>query len=210
MTEPKKNHAKKKPFIVALTGGIASGKTAVSDTFAALGVPVVDTDLIARSVVEPGSPGLQQVAAAFGNEVLNADGGLDRTRLRQVIFADPQARARLESILHPLIARAARAELEQVTAAYAILVVPLLVESGLFEDADRVLVVDVPERVQIQRLMQRDGVTEASARRALQAQAGREQRLEKADDVLENTGTLAQLQASVRDLHRQYRTWASA
>ena len=207
MTEPKKNHTKKKPFIVALTGGIASGKTAVSDAFGALGVPVVDTDLIARSVVEPGSPGLRQVVAAFGDGVLDADGGLDRASLRQVIFTDAQARERLEGILHPLIAQAARAELDQVTAPYAILVVPLLVESGLFEDADRVLVVDVPERVQIERLMQRDGVTEASARHALQAQASREQRLGKADDVLENTGTLTQLQASVSELHRQYLDW---
>ena len=207
MTEPKKNHTKKKPFIVALTGGIASGKTAVSNAFGALGVPVVDTDLIARSVVEPGSPGLRQVVAAFGDGVLDADGGLDRASLRQVIFTDAQARERLEGILHPLIAQAARAELDQVTAPYAILVVPLLVESGLFEDADRVLVVDVPERVQIERLMQRDGVTEASARHALQAQASREQRLEKADDVLENTGTLTQLQASVSELHRQYLDW---
>ena len=209
MTEPKKNHAKR-PFTVALTGGIASGKTAVSDAFSALGVPVIDTDVIARSVVEPGSPGLQQVVAAFGDGVLNAEGGLDRAGLRQVIFADPQARTRLEGILHPLIARAARAELEEVMAPYAILVVPLLVESGLFEDADRILVVDVPEHVQIQRLMQRDGGTEASATRALQAQASREQRLEKADDVLENTGTLAQLQVSVADLHRQYLEWAGA
>ena len=207
MTEPTKNHTKNKPLIVALTGGIASGKTAVSDAFGALGVPVVDTDLIARSVVEPGSPGLRQVVAAFGDGVLDADGGLDRASLRQVIFTDAQARERLEGILHPLIAQAARAELEKVTAPYAVLVVPLLVESGLFEDADRVLVVDVPERVQIQRLMQRDGVTEASARHALQAQASREQRLEKADDVLENTGTLAQLQASVSELHRQYLDW---
>ena len=210
MTEPTKNHTKKKPFIVALTGGIASGKTAVSDAFGALGVPVVDTDLIARSVVEPGSPGLRQVVAAFGDGVLDADGGLDRASLRQVIFTDGQARERLEGILHPLIAQAARAELEKVTAPYAILVVPLLVESGLFEDADRVLVVDVPEGVQIQRLMQRDGVTEASARHALQAQASREQRLGKADDVLENTGTLAQLQASVSELHRQYLDWKGA
>ena len=209
MTEPTKNHTEKKPLIVALTGGIAGGKTAVSDAFGALGVPVVDTDLIARSVVEPGSPGLRQVVAAFGDGVLDADGGLDRASLRQMIFTDAQARERLEGILHPLIAQAARAELDQVTAPYAILVVPLLVESGLFKDADRVLVVDVPERVQIERLMQRDGVTEASARQSLQAQASREQRLEKADDVLENTGTLTQLQASVSELHRQYLDWKS-
>jgi len=200
----------RKPMIVALTGGVASGKTAVSDRFAERGVPVVDTDVLAREVVAPGSPGLAEVEAAFGAEIIDADGALDRSALRQRIFDDPDARNRLERILHPRIAEEARRRLASEAAPYAILVVPLLVESGLFEDADRVLVVDVPEAVQIERLIARDGGTRDQAEAMLAAQASREQRLARADDVIENTGTLEDLRRRVDALDATYREVSAA
>lgn len=204
-----KNVRTKKPIIIALTGGVASGKTAVSDRFAELGVPVVDTDLLAREAVAPGSPGLAEVAAAFGPEMIGPGGNLERAALRRRIFDDPAARDRLEDILHPRIADAARRQLAALDVPYAILVVPLLVESGLFEDADRVLVVDVPEQVQIERLMRRDGSTRKQAEAMLAAQASRERRLEQADDVIENTGTLESLYSAVRALDEKYRALAT-
>jgi len=195
----------RKPMVVALTGGVASGKTAVSDRFAELGVPVVDTDLLAREVVAPGSAGLAEVEAAFGSEVIDTNGALDRAALRQRIFDAPEARARLEEILHPRIADEARRRLAALDAPYAIVVVPLLIESGLFEDADRLLVVDVPEQVQIERLIARDGSTRDQAEAMLAAQAGREARLARADDVIENTGTLKELRRRVDALDATYR-----
>ena len=197
-------------MVVALTGGVASGKTAVSDRFAELGVPIVDTDVIAREVVAKDSGGLAAIEAAFGSEMITADGTLDRAALRRKIFDEPGARTRLEDILHPRIAEAARRQLAALDAPYALLVVPLLVESGLFSDADRVLVIDVPEAVQVERLMQRDGSTREHAEAMLAAQASREQRLAKADDVIENTGTLAELNARIDALDRKYREIAVA
>jgi dephospho-CoA kinase len=194
------------PFRVALTGGIASGKTTVANLFAALGVPLVDSDLIAREVVEPGQPALAAVAGLFGNEVLGSDGRLDRRRLREIIFADPAARARLESILHPAI----RAEMERQSVAaagiapYHLLVIPLLAEGGGRDRADRVLVVDVPEPVQIERLMARDTVTRSQAEAALQSQASRAARLAIADDVVTNTGRIDDLREQVAALHARY------
>jgi dephospho-CoA kinase len=195
------------PLIVVLTGGIASGKTAASDRFAQLGAPVIDTDRIARDVVEPGSDGLAAVEREFGAAIVK-DGALDRAALRERIFDDADARKRLESILHPRIADEARRRIAEVDAPYAILVVPLLIESGLFGDADRVLVVDVPEDVQIQRLMERDGIARDRAEAALAAQASRGQRLARADDIIVNTGSLADLAAEVDRLHVAYRELA--
>ncbi len=188
-----------------LTGGIASGKTIVSDTFAELGVPVVDTDRIARELVEQDPEVLASITGEFGPEVLERPGVLNRRMLREMIFADPTARRRLERIVHPRIEAEARRRLREASGCYAVLVVPLLVESGLFRDADRVLVVDVPETVQLARLQQRDGVDEGQARHALQAQASRRQRLAMADDVLENTSGPDELRAQVRALDRCYR-----
>ncbi|NKI34688.1 dephospho-CoA kinase [Wenzhouxiangella sp. XN79A] len=196
--------ARRRP-VIALTGGIASGKTAVSDRFAGRGASVVDTDRIARDVVAPGSDGLAKVSAAFGPDVIDDAGALDRRALRRRIFDDPEARARLEGILHPLIATRAREAIDAATGPYVILVVPLLVESGLFNDTDRVLVVDVPESVQLERLTARDGVPPDQARAALAAQAGREQRLAVADEVIDNTGTLEVLDEQVARLDREYR-----
>jgi dephospho-CoA kinase len=192
------------PFRVALTGGIASGKSTVAELFAARGVPVIDTDVIARQVVEPGEPALAAVIAAFGSGVLDADGRLDRRRMRQRVFVDPAARRRLEEILHPAI----RAEMERQSRAaggpYQLLVIPLLTESGRRDHVDRVLVVDVPEATQIERLMRRDGASREQAEAALRAQATRDARLAFADDVIENTADPAALEARVEELHRDY------
>ena len=196
--------AESRPFRVALTGGIASGKSTVADLFAALGVPVIDTDVIAREVVEPGQPALAQVAGAFGADVLDAEGRLDRKRMRERIFADPGARRRLEAILHPAI----RAEMERQSQAtggpYQVLVIPLLAEGGRRDHVDRVLLVDVPEELQIQRVMWRDGVSHGEAQASLNAQATRAQRLAMADDVLRNTGRVDDLREQVAELHQQF------
>lgn len=196
-------------MVVALTGGIASGKSAVSQRFAELGAPVVDTDVIAREVVEPGSSGLAEIEREFGRDVMDGD-ALDRAALRRRIFDDRAARARLERILHPRIAAEAERRIAALNAPYAVLVVPLLVETGLFGDADRVLVVDVPESVQRQRLMDRDGVDRDDAEAALRAQADRRHRLARADDVIVNTGSLDELRAEVDRLDRTYRELASS
>lgn len=193
-----------RPPVVVLTGGIASGKSAVSEHLAQRGVPVIDTDLLAREVVAPGTPGLAAVVDAFGAQVLAADGSLDRARMRQLVFGDEEARRRLESLLHPRIEAAARARIQALNdAPYCLLVVPLLVETGLFADADCVVVVDVPESIQLQRLLERDGVDPATDRRMLASQVSRAQRLARADAVLDNEGNLAELQAQVAHLHER-------
>jgi dephospho-CoA kinase len=197
------------PFRVALTGGIASGKSTVADLFAALGVPVIDTDVIARQVVEPGQPALAKIAATFGPEVLDAEGRLDRRRMRERIFSDPDAKRRLEAILHPAI----RAEMERQSMAaqgpYQVLVIPLLTEGGRRDHVDRVLLVDVPEELQVQRLMMRDGVSHEQAQASLNAQATRAQRLALADDVIRNTGRVDDLRARVAELHQEYLRFAA-
>lgn len=192
------------PLLIALTGGIASGKSAVAECFAALGVPVLDTDQIARDVVAPGSATLAELVKTFGAEILDSAGALDRARMRERVFADPAERAKLEAIMHPAI----RQELAQRSARaggdYQIHVIPLLVEKARMSDYDRVLVVDVPEEEQIKRLMARDGSTLEQAQQILASQATREQRIEAADDVLVNTGTLEELRAFVETLHKNY------
>jgi len=192
-------------MVVALTGGIASGKTAASDHFARLGAAVVDTDRIAREVVAPGTAGLDAVLAAFGRDLLDENGALDRAALRRRVFDDDAARRRLEAILHPLIGRESRRRIAaHADADYVVVVVPLLVETGMTFDAERVVVVDVPETVQVERLMRRDGIDEARARRMLDAQAGRGERLAAATDVIDNSGSLHDLEARVAQLHREF------
>jgi dephospho-CoA kinase len=199
-----------RPMLVGLTGGIASGKSAVAKLFLDLGVPVIDTDELAREVVAPGTPGLEIVRRAFGDGVLANDGSLDRARLRHMVFANPARRAHLEEILHPLILRRLQAASADAGGPYQIHVVPLLVESGLERKVDRVLVVDCSEHRQISRLMGRDGETEESARRILAAQSGRQARLSAADDVILNEGQVADLAPLVARLDAFYRGLAES
>ena len=191
-------------LVVGLTGGIGSGKTAVSDAFARRGVPIIDTDLLARALVEPGQPALAEIAAQFGPACLDADGALDRAYLRKTVFADPERRKRLEAILHPRIRQAVDERLAAIHTPYCLVVIPLLIETGMADLAQRILVVDVPEDIQIQRVMARDQATEAQARDILAAQASRRERLALADDVIDNSGDLADVDAKVERLHRYY------
>lgn len=195
-----------RPYRIALTGGIASGKTTVANLFAAHGVPVIDTDVIAREVVEPGQPALAAIVDAFGSGVLDASGRLDRPRLREAIFSDPVARRRLEAILHPAIREAMELQSAESAASgpYQILVIPLLTEGGRTDHVDRVLVVDVPESHQLERLVARDKVPSDQAAAALRAQATRTARLAIAHDVIENTGSIAALASQVSALHDRY------
>ena len=198
------------PFRIGLTGGIASGKSTVAELFAGRGVPVLDTDRIARDVVEPGQPALAAVMAEFGTGILGPDGRLDRAALRARIFSDPEARRKLEAILHPAI----RAELARQSAVaggpYQVLVIPLLVEGGRIDAVDRVLVVDCPVEIQLERVKTRDGETLESAAKILAAQASREARLAAADDVIVNAGSPEELAAQVAALDLEYRKRASA
>lgn len=191
-------------YRVGLTGGVASGKSTVAGLFAALGVPVIDTDVIARDVVAPGTPGLAAVAAAFGPELLLPDGGLDRRRLRSLVFADPARRRQLEAILHPRILERMEAVSATSGGPYQVLVIPLLLESGLAHCVDRVLVVDCSEAVQRERLMVRDGESAAGAERILAAQLDRQARRAGADDVLMNEGDIGNLEGQVAGLHAAY------
>ncbi|MDB6086775.1 MAG: dephospho-CoA kinase [Gammaproteobacteria bacterium] len=196
---------------IGLTGGIASGKSTAAQRFIELGIPVIDADEVARAVVLPGQPGLARVVEKFGPDVLAADGSLDRRALRNKVFSDPASRTDLEGILHPLI----RAEMERRAAAaggdsYVVMAIPLLVESGRRDRIDRILVVDVDESVQLQRLMTRDSSSLDQARAILAAQASRADRLQAADDVLLNSGTVSELQQAVDRLHERYLGLAAA
>jgi dephospho-CoA kinase len=191
-------------FRVALTGGIASGKTTVANLFAALGATIVDTDLLAREVVAPGTALLDEIARHFGQDMLTADGSLDRRRLREVVFADPTERRWLEERTHPAIRQLTDERCEQATGPYCLVAIPLLVETGGEHRFDRVLVVDCDPEVQISRLMARDGITRDAAQRMLAAQVSRESRLAVADDVIRNTGDIAYLRDQVQELHRAY------
>lgn len=196
-------------MIVGLTGGVASGKSTVADQFAALDVPVLDTDVIARQVVAPGSAGLRQIEAAFDGDVLGPDGGLDRARLRERVFADAEARKTLEAITHPLIRQELARQAASAAGPYQIHVIPLLVEAGLEGEVDRVLLVDCPVSLQIERLRARDGETDETARRMLAAQTSRRARLAAADDVLVNDGAPSALVSAVATLDRFYRRLAA-
>lgn len=198
-------------FVVGVTGGVASGKSEVTRRFEALGVEVVDADTAAREVVAIGSDGLAEVVAAFGPGALGDDGGLDRPAMRRRIYADAQARRTLEAIIHPRVRVWMRERLGAARGAYAIAAIPLLAESGRrhWEWLARVLVVDVDEAIQLARLQARDGVDADLARRMVEAQASRLQRLEIADDVIANNGTLDALDAQVAALDARYR-WLAA
>lgn len=196
-------------YTVALTGGIGSGKSTVADEFAHLGVAVIDADIIARQVVEPGTPALLAIAAQFGPQMINDNGSLNRRRLRERIFADREDKAWLNALLHPLIQQETRRQMQAATSPYLLWVVPLLVENHLTDKADRVLVVDVAKETQIERTMLRDGVSREHAEHILAAQATREQRLAAADDVIENMGSADAIASHVARLHEKYLMLAS-
>ena len=196
---------------VGLTGGIGAGKSEVSLRLAAQGAVVIDADAIAREVVAPGTDGLAEVTQAFGPEVLRPDGELDRPRLGDIVFADPQLRGKLNAIIHPRVG-ARMAELEQGAGPGAIVVhdVPLIAENGLADAYDLVVVVDVPPRIQIDRLVRHRGMTREQARARMAAQASREQRLAIAGIVIDNSGSLAELDRQVGDLWAELRRRAAA
>lgn len=195
---------------IGLTGGIASGKSVVSQRFVELGVPVIDADVAARAVVLPGTPGLEEIVQRFGEGILNASGELNRGALRERIFNDPESRRDLNAILHPLI----RAQMEHQAAAavgpYLVMAIPLLVEGGSRDRIDRILVVDLDEAKQLERVQARDGITMQQARAIVRSQASRAARLAAADDVLLNEGSVADLRQAVDHLHQDYLTLAQA
>ena len=197
-------------FTVVLTGGIASGKTTVSDGFRKRGVPVIDTDVIARQLVEPGQPALERIAEAFGTAILDSNGALDRRKMREAIFSDPDKKAQLEGLLHPMIAEEVLKRTSEASGHYCILVIPLYAESASYGWVDRVLVVDVDEELQISRVMLRDQVRREQAEAILDAQASRTERLALADDVIRNDGSLADLESKIEALHKKYASLGSA
>ncbi|MCU5771464.1 dephospho-CoA kinase [Erwiniaceae bacterium BAC15a-03b] len=191
-------------YTVALTGGIGSGKSTIANAFAALGVDVVDADVIARQVVEPGQPALQAIADKFGDTVISADGSLNRASLRQMIFSSPADKQWLNNLLHPLIHQQTRRQLAASRSLWCLWVVPLLVENNLHKLADRVLVVDVDPATQLARTMARDNISREQANNILAAQATREARLAVADDVIDNSGDPAAVLPLVAALHQRY------
>jgi dephospho-CoA kinase len=198
-------------FVIGLTGGVASGKSEVTRRFEALGIFIADADIAARAALAPGSEGLAETVAAFGNDILAADGGLDRVAMRRRVFADAEARRRLEAIVHPRVRAMLEAQCRAAVSPYAIAAIPLLAEGGgrtAYPWLSRILVVDVPEAVQLERLQRRDGIDAALAANMLAAQASRRERMAIADDVIANDGPLDALDAQVAALDRKYRNLA--
>ncbi|MEI9697246.1 dephospho-CoA kinase [Moellerella wisconsensis] len=195
-------------YIVALTGGIGSGKTTIANAFAALGVPIVDADIISRQVVEAGSPALAAIAAHFGQDILLPDSTLNRPLLRHKIFSDPQQKAWLNALLHPLIQQETQRQLKNTDALYLLWVVPLLIENNISHLADRVLVVDVTPEEQIQRTITRDNITRQHVERIIAAQASRAERLSLADDIISNHDGEHQQQNDIVKLHQKYQQLA--
>jgi dephospho-CoA kinase len=193
------------PYVVGLTGGIGSGKSAAADAFAALGATVVDTDVIAHELTAPGGAAVPEIQRQFGKAFVDASGAMDRKRMRDLVFSDAEEKQRLESLLHPMIRAESARRVAAATGPYVVLVVPLLVESpGYRERVDRVLVVDCPEPLQVARVMQRSNLPEAQVRRIIASQIKSEKRLAAADDVLDNSGSIAALQQRVGELHATY------
>ena len=198
-------------FVVVLTGGIGSGKTAVSDRFQQLGAEIVDTDIIARELTGAGAEAMSHIVARFGADVLAPNGSLDRARMRARAFGDSQVKGDLEAILHPMIRACAAEMVAAASRPYVVLVVPLLLETGAYRDiADRILVVDCPESVQIERTMARSQLSRTEVERILAAQTTREARLAIADDVIENDAGLDSLAKNVGRLHERYLELAQA
>lgn len=196
-------------YIVAVTGGIGSGKSTVANAFSDLGIDIIDADIIARQVVEPNTPALQAIETHFGRAMINSDGSLNRRLLRERIFADASEKHWLNALLHPIIQQETRRQIASARSPYVLWVVPLLVENHLQEKADRVLVIDVSPETQIQRTIARDGVSREHAEQILAAQATRDARLAVADDVIDNNGAPDAIASDVARLHEQYLTLAA-
>ena len=191
-------------LVIGVTGGIGSGKTAATDHFQSLGITVVDADLASRVIVEPGRPALKAIEEHFGASVIAADGTLDRRALREIVFAKPEERKWLEQLTHPLIGQEIASQIQNSKSEYTILASPLLLESSQHHLAKRVLVIDVPESVQVERTITRDNTTEDGVKAIIAAQMKRQDRLAKADDVIVNDQDLAHLQQEVEKLHQTY------
>jgi dephospho-CoA kinase len=191
-------------LVVGLTGGIGSGKSTVAELFSKLDIPVIDADQASRAVVQPGQPALETIVSRFGSDMLNPDGSLNRGRLRELIFSDDDARKELEALLHPLIRTWMQEQLQGLDTPYAILSIPLLIESGRMDTVDRVLVVDLPEQQQIERVCRRDDISEQQAHAILETQVSRQRRLAAADDIIDNTAGPNALEDQVQALHLMY------
>ncbi|MCX8596703.1 MULTISPECIES: dephospho-CoA kinase [unclassified Gilliamella] len=191
-------------YIVALSGGIASGKSTIAHLFAQLGVPIIDADIIARQVVEVGTPALEQITKHFSQEILLENGELDRSQLREIIFNNDHERLWLNNLLHPIIAQEMQKQFAQQTKPYVIWVVPLLIENNLHQLADRVLMIDIPEALQLERLINRDRISESLAKKMIATQVCLTDRLAFADDIIVNDGDLESLKIQVDNLHKQY------
>lgn len=196
-------------YIVALTGGIGSGKSTVADAFSRLGIVIVDADIIARQVVEPQTPGLRAIEAHFGKDIINSDGTLNRRLLRERIFSRPEEKTWLNALLHPMVHQETQRQISAATSPYVLWVIPLLVENQLQHKANRILVIDVLPETQLQRTMLRDNVTRQHAEQILAAQATREARLAVADDVIDNNGAPETIASDVARLHAHYLAYAA-
>ncbi|MWN05844.1 dephospho-CoA kinase [Gilliamella sp. Pas-s95] len=192
------------PYVVALSGGIASGKSTIANLFAKLGVPIIDADIIARQVVQVGSDAFNQIVKHFSQEILLANGELDRSQLREIIFNNDHERLWLNHLLHPIIQQETQKQIAMQNTIYVIWVVPLLIENNLHTLADRVLIIDVPESLQLARLVKRDNISESLAKKMILSQVSLKKRLSYADDIIVNDDNLARLTAQVNLLHQQY------
>ncbi|NUF27262.1 dephospho-CoA kinase [Gilliamella bombicola] len=192
------------PYVVALSGGIASGKSTIANLFAKLGVPIIDADIIARQVVQVGSDAFNQIVKHFSQEILLANGELDRSQLREIIFNNDHERLWLNHLLHPIIQQETQKQIAMQNTTYVIWVVPLLIENNLHTLADRVLIIDVPESLQLARLVKRDNISESLAKKMILSQVSLKKRLSYADDIIVNDDNLARLTAQVNLLHQQY------
>ncbi|OCG24797.1 dephospho-CoA kinase [Gilliamella sp. App2-1] len=191
-------------YVVALSGGVASGKSTIADLFSKLGVPIIDADMIARQVVQVGTEAFNQIVMHFSQEILLANGELDRSQLREIIFNNDHERLWLNHLLHPLIQQETQKQIAMQSTTYVIWVVPLLVENNLHTLADRVLIIDAPVPLQMARLVKRDNISETLAKKMIMSQVSLKKRLSYADDIIVNDGNLALLTAQVNLLHRKY------
>ena len=191
-------------LVVGLTGGIGSGKSTVASIFEEFGVEVIDADRLAREVVEPGTTALRKIAERFGNELIDSNGKLKRSKLREFVFDDPVQKTWIEKLLHPLVTELVKSRLPSCASEYCILVSPLLLETEQHQFVDRVLVVDVSEQAQLQRTLQRDESNESLIKSIIASQLSRNDRLQRADDIIDNENDIGDLRTKVADVHKQY------